>query len=282
MRLWSNPFHPQSLNHSMFLVHIYTMHSYTQSYTHVQQQTDKCSWLQANLPLISSFCSNILRHAVGLGSSFGEALGFKSVSLFFLVYMYGYMHGSRWKPILFYSIFHPSSLPFPSTVSLGSLLPVPDSVHLPPFVSIHPSVSWQKMSHASSWEAKTLSPSFPLNISLLYFSSTVFLSLFRSFSHFSLLCVTICFSASLYFVLSVHDRAPSSSFSQLISHVSESVWKSYYHFCYRLYFEYNLFLSLRLHVRKMPSFFCHLQHLAVLNTLHLKKKRYCFFFLFLF
>lgn len=34
------------------------------------------------------------------------------------------------------------------TLFVSSLLP-----------SIHPSVSWQKMSHASSWEAKTLSPS---------------------------------------------------------------------------------------------------------------------------
>lgn len=51
------------------------------------------------------------------------------------------------------------------TLSISSLLP-----------SIHPSVSWQKMSHASSWEAKTLPLS--LNISSLYFSSPVFLCLF--------------------------------------------------------------------------------------------------------
>lgn len=87
------------------------------------------------------------------------------------------------------SIFHfPSShilrSPFLSLCPLSSshsplsflFHPSPPVHLLPPslLASILPSVSWQKMSHASSWEAKTLSLS--LNISSPYFSSPVFLS----------------------------------------------------------------------------------------------------------
>lgn len=60
-------------------------------------------------------------------------------------------------PLLVSPIFVTLSSFFP----LPPLSPCPSPPSFPP--SIHPSVSWQKMSHASSWEAKTLSLS--LNIS---------------------------------------------------------------------------------------------------------------------
>lgn len=129
------------------------------------------------------------------------ALGFISVSLFFrctCVVACKMACGNSFSSILFSTLHHPSLSvlsPFPClspssvTLALPSLpssapsllfpaLSTPPPPPPPFLVSIHPSVSWQKMSHASSWEAKTLSPSFSKYI----FSTLLHRSLSVSFS----------------------------------------------------------------------------------------------------
>lgn len=174
------------------------------------------------------------------------ALGFISVSLFFrctCVVACKMACGNSFSSILFSTLHHPSlSLccpPFPVCRPPPSHLRSPLFLHLlhssssqlcPPChhphpLSLSPSIL---LSAGRRWVmplAGRLKLSLPLslNISSLHFSIAVFLSPFPSFSHISLPCITICFSASFCFVLLLHYKAHASFISQYLSRVSVSL-----------------------------------------------------------
>lgn len=117
---------------------------------------------------------------------------------------------------LFLHLLHPSS---------SQLCP---PRHHPHPLSLSPSIL---LSAGRRWVmplAGRLKLSLPLslNISSLHFSIAVFLSPFPSFSHISLPCITICFSASFCFVLLLHYEARASFISQYLSRVSVSLSQS--------------------------------------------------------
>lgn len=177
------------------------------------------------------------------------ALGFISVSLFFrctCVVACKMACGNSFSSILFSTLHHPSlSLccpPFPVCRPPPSHLRSPLFLHLlhpsssqlcpprhhPHPLSLSPSIL---LSAGRRWVmplAGRLKLSLPLslNISSLHFSIAVFLSPFPSFSHISLPCTTICFSASFCFVLLLHYKAHASFISQYLSRVSVSLSQS--------------------------------------------------------
>ena len=245
MWLWSNPFHSQSLKHDVSFS-LSDKHN-----THLQPIIHTCAARNCQMQLAAGKCTTSIilllkhpeRHAVELGSSFGEALGFKSASLFFLYtcmvpcviasgnpssyILFFTLHISCSPSLLSVSRLHCVSLPLFSLSQTPSISPL--------FVSIHPSVSWQKMSHASSWEAKTLSPSFPLNISPLYFSSSFSMSLFSLvLTLLPALCYHVSLHPSTLFCHSTTALFPPSSLN--LSHTFLSQCES--HFCSYLYFLY--------------------------------------------
>lgn len=118
----------------------------------------------------------------------------------------------------------PSSAPSLLFPALSTPPPPP-----PPFlVSIHPSVSWQKMSHASSWEAKTLSPSFSKYIfsTLLHRSLSVSFSLVLThlsalYHHLFLCILLLCSVTPLRSPCLLHLSISLTRFC-----FSLSVWKS--------------------------------------------------------
>lgn len=205
--------------------------------------------LRGNLLLISS--SLTLTHtytpggsSAGLGSSWDGPWALYLSLCFFGVHVWLHV---KWPvethSLLFSTLHHPSlSLccpPFPVCRPPPSHLRSPLFLHLlhpsssqlcpprhhPHPLSLSPSIL---LSAGRRWVmplAGRLKLSLPLslNISSLHFSIAVFLSPFPSFSHISLPCITICFSASFCFVLLLHYKAHASFISQYLSRVSVSL-----------------------------------------------------------
>ena len=146
-----------------------TTHMYTHTHTHVQQPTAKCSWLRGGNSLLvlpshipgGGKCSGTwkqLRGALERPRASYVSLCVCSLRVRLHVRRLVETHlppsvlpptppptSPSCVPCLRHARAPPSSLSPLLTLSISSLLP-----------SIHPSVSWQKMSHASSWEAQTL------------------------------------------------------------------------------------------------------------------------------